>query len=730
MIKYILSLAVLLMFSSLTLDLAAQQNISGRPKVGLVLSGGGAKGFAHIGVLKVLEESGLKIDYIGGTSMGSIVGGLYSIGYDADTLQNLVFGLDWNKLLSDDISRRDLSIEEKPDYDRFIINFPLRERKIALPAGMITGQNIENQMAELCSHVNHIRNFDNLNIPYLCVAADVETGQEMVFRNGYLPMCMRASMAIPSVFAPMKIDGKLYVDGGVVNNFPVDHVKSMGADIIIGVDVGYQPKTTKNYMNLLSVMEQTVFMASLERTQNNRELCDILIKPDLTGYNTASFTSGDSLIVRGERAAMEYFDRFKAMADSLNNIEYIPYEKTSFMPSDSVLLREIRIDGMENVSGSLVKGKLNLEVLEKVTPAMISKSVSDLYSSLFFEKVTYELEPMDDEPIGEGVRLIVRVTEREEGQLKVGLNYNSTYKASIILNTTFRNLILHGSKTSLNLALGENQFALGRFEKNNGWKPGLVVEIGAQNFDLDLYNEESRYAVLNYSDAFARVFSQSIINNSYSFGFGGEFERTLLRPETGPSIPDRRTDHNYGLLAFIDLDTYDNRFYPEKGTRMQALYKYIKSPARPPVSFLRFNLEQATGIGRKLTIIPRVYGGFSTADTSLIAYRFYLGGLNKTARKGMLPFVGLDFMERSGRNVLAAGLDIQYKLWKSNYLILRANAANTSHYFEDIIRFDSIVSGFGITYGNLSFIGPVEFTLMRPGHRHGMIFYVNIGYYF
>ena len=752
--KAIALLTVSFMLSCMALPLPAQQNqsgrseagssgrtgvdsskrtgvdSSGRPKVGLVLSGGGAKGIAHVGVLKVLEKAGLKIDFIGGTSMGSIVGGLYAIGYDADSLQDLVLTSDWGKLLSDNIPRRDLSIEEKPDHDRFFISFPLQERKVKLPAGVVTGQNIENRFAELCTHISGIRDFNQFQIPFLCIGTDVETGQEMVFREGYLPSCMRASMAIPSVFSPMQIDGKLYVDGGVVNNFPADHVQAMGADILIGVDVGFQPKAADEEMNLIEVMEQTVFLASHARMMKNRELCDIFIKPDIAGYNTSSFTSGDSLIARGERAAMVYLETFRALADSLNSIEYIPYLKPGFESQDTLLLREIQVVGIEHVSGRLLSGKLNLNVLDRVTPAKISEAISKVYSSLFFEKVTYELEPVSDGLLGDGVKLKVKVKERTGGQLKVGVHYNTTYKASIMLNTTFRNILLNGSKTSFNLALGENPYILGRFEQNNGWKPGFVIEFGGQDLDLNLYDDAARYAVLDYSDIFGRLYLQSIIDNSYSFGLGGEFERVSLKPQVEGIPFEKSTDNYYNLLAFIDLDTYDNRFFPRRGTRINAQYKFIKNPSASPHWFFRFSMEQAASFGKRFTLIPRAYGGNTSADSNLQIYKLYLGGLNKSPRKGLLPFVGLDFMERSGRNVLALGLDFQYNFWKSNYLVFRVNAANTSDQPEELLFFNDVFSGFGLTLGNLSLIGPIELTLMRPNYRKELIFHVNIGYYF
>lgn len=701
-----------------------------RPKVGLVLSGGAAKGMAHVGVLKVIEEAGLKIDYIGGTSMGGLVAALYAIGYDADTLASMVATLDWDRLLSDDIPRRELSIEEKPDNDRFIVSFPLQERKVKLPQGVVTGQNIENLIAELCSHVHNIQDFNQFQIPFLCVSADVATGTEVIHREGYLPGAMRATMAIPSVFTPVSIDGKLLIDGGVLNNFPVDHVRDMGADILIGVNVGAQPFTAEDEVNFLRVMEQTVFLSSNNRTKENIKLCDIFIAPDIEGYSSTSFNAGDSLLIRGERAARVYFDRFRTLADSINNIEYIPYEKPYFEPLDSFLLSEIHIDGVEKVSGRLLSGKLNLNVLEKVTPQQVSEAIDNLYSSLFFEKVTYELEPVFEELLGPSVKLKIRVKERRGGQLMVGLNYNTSYKASITLNATFRNLLLNGSKLSLNAALGENQFFLARYEKNNGWRPGFVVDMGAQNYDLNIYTDGIKRGVIDYADISAAIYTRSIIGKSYAFGIGGEIERITLKPDIGEVIPDKQAGNYYNLLGYIDLDTYDNRFFPTVGTRFNAMYKFINDQELNNHQFLRLEFEQAARLGKRFTLLPRAYGGTSTADSSLRIYQFYLGGLNRTQRKGILPFAGLDFMEKSGRNVIVMGLDLQYNFWRSNYLVLRTNIGNTSQVLEDIILFETGFSGFGLTLGNMSLIGPIEFTLMRSNLRNNFLFYINIGYYF
>ncbi len=707
-----------------------QASSAGRPRVGLILSGGAAKGMAHVGVLKVIEEAGLPIDYIGGTSMGGIVSALYAIGYDADSLAALVRSVDWDRLLSDDIPRRELSIEEKPDYDRFIVSFPLQERKVKLPAGVVTGQNIENLFAELCSHVYNIQDFNQFQIPFLCVSVDVETGNEVIHRKGSLPSAMRATMAIPSVFTPQQIDGKLLIDGGVLNNFPVDHVRDMGADILIGVNVGYQPFKAEDEFNFLKVMEQTVFLTSQKRSEENIKLCDIYIEPDITGYSSTSFNAGESLIIRGEKAAREQFDRIKALADSLNGIELIPYVKPSFEPLDSMLISEIQIDGVEKVSRKLLLGRLNLHVLEKTTPQQVSEAIDNLYSSLYFEKITYELEPEYIELLGPAVKLKINVKERKGGQLMVGLNYNTSYKASITLNTTFRNFLLNGTKLSLNMALGENQYFLARFEKNNGWRPGLVVDLKGQNFDLNIYADGVKQGVLDYADMGAAIYTRSIIGKSYAFGFGGEVEKVILWPDIGEVIPGKQSGNYYNLLGYIDLDTYDNRFFPVSGARFSTLYKFVNYQDLSHMHFLRLEFEKATRLSKRFTLLPRACGGFTTADSSQRIYHFYLGGLNRTHRKGILPFAGLDFMEKSGRNAFVLGLDLQYNFWRSNYLVLRSNLANTSWNPEDILQFKSAYTGFGLTLGNMSLIGPIEFTLMRSSLRDDFLFYINIGYYF
>ncbi|MDE5736208.1 MAG: patatin-like phospholipase family protein, partial [Bacteroidales bacterium] len=262
---------------------AAAKPQSNRPKVGLVLSGGGAKGIAHVGILKIIEELGIPVDYITGTSMGSIIGGLYAYGYSAAELDSILRAADWDVLLSDKAIRSDISLTEKRTADQYVITLPFGQKSSLLPIGILKGQHINNLFYTLTANTYALNSFDELKIPFRCVATDVLTGQAIVLKDGNLAEAMRASMAIPGVFNPVEKDSMILVDGGLVDNFPVEEIIKMGADIIIGVDVGFQYKGKDKLKNMANVLEMSLFMHTKTKIAKNKERCRILVTPDLTG---------------------------------------------------------------------------------------------------------------------------------------------------------------------------------------------------------------------------------------------------------------------------------------------------------------------------------------------------------------------------------------------------------------------------------------------------------------
>ncbi len=712
----------LLSFSAYT-----QSNPTVKPKIGLVLSGGGAKGLAHIGVLKVLEEAGIHPDYIGGTSMGGIIGGLYAIGYSADSLDRLGRTTPWNYYLGDEIQRRNITIEEKEDLDRFVLSFPIKENKILIPSGVINGQNIENLLNKLCAPVYTIREFSEFKIPFICIATNIVTGKEVVLNSGYLPTALRSTMSIPSVFSPVDYNDQLLVDGGLVDNLPALRVKDMGADIIIGVDVGFHSYSKEELQSLLRIMEQSLFFYGEELNIKNKAICDILIIPELQKYNASSFNAADSIINIGERAARKIMPRLKALADSIRRLypENISDQQTPSL--DSIQLIDIIYNGLEKVSPKLVSGKLQISVMQKVTPADIEKAISRIYSSLYFENVTYEIQKIE-----KGTRLIINLKENKGGLFRVGIHYDSNNKSAILLNTTFRNILLNGSKLSINAALGDNPYFRTSLFKNNGWKPGYGVNFETNVNQMFLYKDSKKVSAINYSETKLQLFTQSIIQNSYSLGAGVEFENSFIKPIIDPVLGIAKYRNSFiNYYGFLTIDSYDNAFYPSKGIKLNSELKLITSAKNySPVAFLAAQFSFANKIFDRVNIIGHLSGGAVNGDSIPSQYMFYTGGIVENIRIGLMPFVGLDYMERSNRSALISGIDLQLRFWKNIYIILKANAGNLANHFTQLLQLDQVISGYGITLGYNSLIGPIELTTSMSGNQPRIHSFVRIGFYF
>ena len=306
-----------LLFSTLcSLYLNAQ--VQGkRPKIGLTLSGGGAKGLAHIGILKAIDSAGLKVDYITGTSMGGIIGALYATGYSGKEIERLTKEIDWDVLFSNNISLNVLSMEEKEQYSRFALELPFINQKIRLQTGLIKGQELSLKFSELFFPVHQIRDFNQLPIPFKCMATDLETGKLVVLDTGSITAALRATMAIPSVFSAVDLDNRQLVDGGLVRNFPVKNVKGMGADIVIGSNVTAGLSRIDKIKNPVDVLMQMAFFREAEDFQEELPLTDIYIHMPMEKYTTGSFGSSKEILKIGMETGDQYYPVFKKLADSI-----------------------------------------------------------------------------------------------------------------------------------------------------------------------------------------------------------------------------------------------------------------------------------------------------------------------------------------------------------------------------------------------------------------------------
>ena len=584
-------------------SLHAQTVTEGRPKIGLVLSGGGAKGFAHIGAIKVLVEAGVPIDYIGGTSMGGIMGGLFALGYHPDSLEKLVKMQNWEAVLSDKILRRNLSMTEKEEDDQYFFSLPFRNKKIILPSGLVAGQSIYNLLSYYASPGRDIQNFDSLYIPFLCIAADIETGESVTLDRGYLPDALRATMAIPSIFPPVLLDGHLLVDGGLFNNFPVEEVLEKGADIIIGIDVTMETQSKDELTSIIEILGQSSRFLRMPLQRKNIEKTDIYIQPHLEEYSTSSFTNADSIILRGERATRAALPEILSLLDSLRQFyDMTPHYVLDAAPVDSVLINEVVIKGTHHMSSATVNKIMKVEGDKKYLTRDVIHSLDRLYGTQNFNLIHYRFEPTEDH----GQRLMVELQEKEGGEFQLGLHYDTDFKAAFLMNMTFRNVLTSGGKLMFDLALGDNNRFSANYLYNRGSKPGLGVRLSAENFKTYLYVDKRRSGTFNFSNALFDIYSQATVADYTLVGAGVQLEFSGIKPNVFLIDLESSYEFNTNLFAFLQIDNLNRGTYPTKGFRLTADVKLIPESKDsldnrvPPTTFLAARYNQA------YTLLPRL----------------------------------------------------------------------------------------------------------------------------
>ncbi|MDR2556096.1 MAG: patatin-like phospholipase family protein, partial [Bacteroidales bacterium] len=441
--------------ASATETILPQPSNHPRPKVGVVLSGGGAKGIAHIGILHKIEELGIPIDYIAGTSMGSIVGGLYAYGYNAAQLDTIFRSADWMAVLSDKYDRRYAYLLEKNTDDKYMFSLQFGKKiKQIMPVSFIRGQHIENLFYTLTSESYKYKSFDDFPIPFRCVGTELTTGKEYVFSSGNLAQAMRSSMAVPGVFNPVLYnDTLLMVDGGVVNNFPVDIIKEMGADIVIGVDVGFNYDREASQYNFASIVESTVFIASRKKTEAHRKMCDVLIQPDVGKLSSTSFSNVDSLLAIGYRTADSAEDELKKIANML-----APYtqHKTSEIPhrnignkdrSAKVFVSRIEFKGLDKYTPSFANHALQIKENEYNSVLHISEGVERLYGTQVFNEVDYAFRE-DPEDTSKTI-VEINAPESPDNSIKLGFRYDNERDVVFLAGMVLRNIGFRNSRLLL-----------------------------------------------------------------------------------------------------------------------------------------------------------------------------------------------------------------------------------------------------------------------------------------
>jgi NTE family protein len=361
------------------------------------------------------------------------MGGLYAVGYHPDTIARIIESIDWDALLSDQIDRKYIAFEEKEFAEKFILTLPIRDKSISVSTALYKGQEINLMLNHYLSPAIYTSDFRDLQTPFLCIGTDLFTGEAVVLDSGYLPMAVRSSMSIPGYFTPMDYNGYYLVDGGVVNNFPVLQVKEMGADIIVSGDDQPPLRTTKEqFKGLPDVLDQMITFNREGANAVGRKLSDIYVPLD-TKYGIMDFAEYDSIIAFGERTARLYFDEIKALADSLNAIEYLPIKPYNAAPLKEIHYDNLKITGYEKMSKSYFRNFFLDGEDTLITLASLERNVRMMYGSRFFEQVNYEMEVKDGQH-----NLVLQVKEADPGYISAGIHYDSDFRGSIVINECAR----------------------------------------------------------------------------------------------------------------------------------------------------------------------------------------------------------------------------------------------------------------------------------------------------
>lgn len=711
-------------------------------KVGLVLSGGGAKGFAHISVLKALEEAGVRIDYIGGTSMGAIIGGLYASGYSAAQLDSMVRIVDFDAIISNKTPRKSKPFYEKESGEKYALVLPIRKRNVGIPKAISEGQNVLNILTELTQNVNHIEDFNKLPIPFLCIATNLETGKQEILNNGFLPQAIKASGTFPTLLAPVDINGKLLVDGGIANNFPVEEVKAMGADVIIGVDIQGGLRKKEDLDSAVRIINQIVGFQMYNSLESKYKDVDYLVKPDLKNYNVISFDKYNEIMRIGDSAANLKLEDFKKLAKCQKPKES---EIVKLNGLNKFQISEISITGNKNYTRAYILGKLNLKQKDTTSYKSLIESVDNLSATGNFDIVQYEI---DESGEGDLVRFQVKETDIHNF-LKIGVHYDDLYKTGILLNITSKHLLFKNDILSADLVLGDNLRYNINYFIDNGFYWSLGLRFRYNNFHANIKFPEAVVNKLNigYEDFTNQAYVQTVFSRKFAIGAGIEYKRVVASTETVTDIEGRifaedngklyfDKSNYFNLFAFLKLDTYDKAYFPKEGLFLDAGMLYYVSSSDynnnfTPFSQLKADFGIALTAFDKLTFQFFSQAGFTLGDVDNRALEYNVGGYGKNFINNFIPMYGYDFAELNSDAFLRSGLTLRYEFIEKNYISLTGNYARVEgDLFNEGYIFENTISGYMAGYGLETFLGPVEVHYSwSPDHSEGY-WYFNVGFWF
>lgn len=768
-----------------------------RPKVGVVLSGGGAKGSAHIGALKVIEEMGIPVDFVTGTSMGSIIGGLYSLGYTPDEMDSIIRTVDWSIIMSNNVTRSQLSYLDKQRKNKYLLTIPFNtasslektmeagrnarsqaaedianpstsETSVfinSLPAGFISGNNVEGLLNSLCVGYQDSINFDDLPIPYACVGTDIVTGNEIVFRNGSLAKAIRASMAIPGVFAPIRIGDMVLVDGGMLNNFPVDICRQMGADIIIGVRVSSTKKSDPDKLNSLpEVLSQLMGVVTQRKSDDNIAGCDIFIEPDISGFGAMSFDakSVSTLIKRGYDAADKHREELRELKEMLE--EYGPCGRHLQAPralnldNDTITIASVSLSGVGNKDGRWLLQKSKLLKNRHMTGKQLDDAVSFFYGTDAFSKVSYYVIQDPDDTTAYHVQInLVKDVPHNFG---FGFHFDSQEAASILLGLGINEQKLTGVKFNLSTRLSYNPWATVKLSFVPRRFPRFNLSYTFRKEEANIMDNGRSFASVFYLKQTAKAYFSEYHSRFMGTELGINFEHYSYRHYDGAdtlfvdnSGVNPLKSSYMGLYGKFDFDNTNRSSFPTKGLDFTVgaswkFHDFISGQEFTTFGDIMVNfVSYIPLINERLVISPQIYSRFIIGDNYYVSYETLMGGeVPGRYVDHQFPFIGTIRPEVMYNSMAVLRTDFRVNVYGKHYVTAMVNYARESEDIQNFFRKAQLIEdmdnynygymnaynwwGTGLRYSYDLPIGPLDVDIVWSNMTKRVGAYVSLGYFF
>lgn len=754
-----------------------------RPTVALVLSGGGAKGAAHVGAIRFLEQVGIPVDMVLGTSMGGLVGGLYSMGYNPEQMDSLLRSLDWNVILSDRVPNEYVSYSQKKYREKFLFSIPfyysaeamfsssgvkakkadpddpddesgllhigandefaektLKENLFgSLPSGYISGQNVNNLISSLTVGYQDDIDFTDLPIPFFCISADMVSGRAKLWHDGKLADALRSTMSIPGMFDPVRVDGMVLVDGGIRNNYPTDVAKAMGADIVIGVELSDAQMTYSDIHNLGDMVWQIIDILGMDAFQKNISIPDVTIKPYLAGYNMLSFDpeSIDIIISRGYEAARSRTDELLAIKDRVGRATVeLGNDPGIDIGVQAVSVSDITFEGVTEREAEYLRRHIAISPWERLTKSDVEAAVSSIFATKSFKSVTYEMLG-ESEPF----TLNIKCKKGPVHQLGLGGRFDSEEVLSLLLNLGFNVHKVEGMSWDLTGKIGANPYVELRNTYKGSMLPAVNLDARFSYSKMDLYKLGNSKLNLSYYNVRERLYLSDWKwkMNDFKAGIMNEYYNvnSLLSTDYIPDSYNEKMLKNDYMSLFLESrnDSMDDGYFPSRGTNFGISFRYVFAGLLEkvdPVYIAQMDFSKVIRCSDRLSFIPQIHARFNIGENVPLVFMNLAGGSIKGRYvEQQIPFMGVNFATPLDDKMVMARTDFRLQLTRNNYLTAVANFLKDSDDFSsDLLWTGGTHCGFGLEYGYDSIIGPVTFNVHWSDIQHSVGAYFSVGFNF